>query len=86
MIVAPWGESTLKSPKIVIIRCIFGHFKILIRYVHSTSWQYYELWVDLKSLKLGLIKFSKNYSTKDENFVCVKYIWTKLIYVTKYEK
>jgi hypothetical protein len=59
MIVAPWGESTLKSPKIIVIRYIFGHFKILIRYVHSTSWQYYELWVDLKSLELGLIKFSK---------------------------
>jgi hypothetical protein len=47
--------------------------------------QYYELWVDLKSLELGLIKISKNNSTKDENFACAKYIWTKLIHVTKYE-
>lgn len=35
--------------------------------------KYCELWVDLRSLKLDLLKFSKKI-TKDENFVCEEYI------------
>jgi hypothetical protein len=43
---------------------------------------YCELWVNLRSLRLD---FKKNL-TKDENFVHEEYIWTKLIFVTQYEK
>jgi hypothetical protein len=47
--------------------------------------QYCELWVDFRSSNLTYLNFQKK-STKDENFVCEKYIWTKLIFVTQYEK
>jgi hypothetical protein len=82
MIVAPWGERTLKSLKTIVIRYIFGHFKNLIRYVHSTSWQYYELWVDLQSLELGLLKFSKTIQQRMK-ILYVLYL-DQLIHVTKY--
>ncbi len=45
----------------------------------------YELWGDSRSLELGLIIIIFK-STKNEDFVCDEYIWTKIIFVVKYKK
>jgi hypothetical protein len=56
-----WDESTLESFKIIVMDeiYIFFAFKIFDNMCTPNLIQYCELWVDLRSLKLDLIRFSK---------------------------
>ncbi len=60
------GKNTLKSPKIVLTKYNFLHFKNLTRCVHQIWWKYCKLWKFWNLMYLILQK----YAIKDEYFVC----------------
>jgi len=64
-----FGKNTLKSPKIVLTKYNFLHFKNLTRCVYQIWWKYCELWKFWKFWNLMYLIFQK-YSIRNEYFVC----------------